>query len=56
MYKNKGRRYAMIDTLRTIKFSFGGLILMYDNKFFKHPVKLKTHWLGPYVAKEITDG
>ena len=29
---------------------------MYDNKFFKHPGKLKTHWLGPYVVKEITDG
>ena len=29
---------------------------MYDNKFFKHPGKMKTHWLGPYVVKEITDG
>ena len=29
---------------------------MYDNKCFKHPGKLKTHWLGPYVVKEIIDG
>ena len=37
-------------------FEVGGLVLMYDNKFFKHPRKMKTHWLGPYVVKEITDG
>ena len=29
---------------------------MYENTIFKHPSKLKTHWLGPYVVKEITDG
>ena len=29
---------------------------MYNSNFFKHPGKLKTHWLGPYVVKEITDG
>ena len=28
---------------------------MYDNKFFKHPGKLKTHWLGPYVIAHITE-
>ena len=37
-------------------FEVGGLVLMYDSKFFKHPWKLKTHWLGPYVVKEITEG
>ena len=26
-------------------FEFGALVLMYDSKFFKHPRKLKTHWL-----------
>ena len=31
-------------------------VLMYNNKFFKNPGKLKTHWLGPYVVKEIIDG
>ena len=30
-------------------------MLLYDNKFFKHPSKLKTHWLGPYVIAHITD-
>ena len=29
---------------------------MYDSKFFKHQGKLKTHWLDPYVVKEIIDG
>ena len=29
---------------------------MYDSKLFKHPGKLKTHWLGPYIVKEITEG
>ena len=29
---------------------------MYEIKFFKHPGKIKTHWLGPYVVKAITDG
>ena len=29
---------------------------MYDKKNFKQPGKLETHWLGPYVVKEITDG
>ena len=28
---------------------------MYDKKCFKHPGKMKTHWLGPYVVMEITD-
>ena len=29
---------------------------MYDSEIFKHPGKLKSHWLGPYVVKEITEG
>ena len=37
-------------------FEVGALVLMYDSKYFKHRGKLKTHWLGPYVFKEITDG
>ena len=28
---------------------------MYDSKFFKHPGKLKMHWLGPYVIVHITN-
>ena len=30
-------------------------MLLYDNKIFKHPGKLKTHWLGPYTIAYITD-
>ena len=38
-------------------FLVRGLVLMYDNKHFKHPCKLKTHWLGlAYMVKENTDG
>ena len=32
------------------------LVLLYDSKFNKFPGKLKMHWLGSYVIKEITDG
>ena len=42
--------------IKNKKFLVGGLVLMYDSKFFKHPSKLKMHWLGPYVVKEITNG
>ena len=28
---------------------------MYDNKFLKHPGKIKTHWLGLYVVAHITE-
>lgn len=31
-------------------------MLLYDNKFTKFLGKFQMHWLGPYVAKEITDG
>ena len=41
--------------INNTQFSIGGLVLMYDNKFFKHPGNLGTHWLGPYVVKEITN-
>ena len=30
-------------------------MLLYDNNFFKHPGKLKTHWLGPYLIAHITN-
>ena len=36
-------------------FKVGGLVLLYDNKFFKHPGKMKTHWLGSYTIAHITD-
>ena len=31
-------------------------MLMYDNRFTKHPGKLQMHWLGPYVINSITTG
>ena len=29
-------------------------MLLYDNKFLKHPGKLQMHWLGPYLVNSIT--
>ena len=29
-------------------------MLLYDNKFMKHPDKLRMHWLGPYLVNSIT--
>jgi hypothetical protein len=37
-------------------FKEGDLILMYDNKSFQHPGKIRMHWLGLYEVKYITDG
>ena len=31
-------------------------MLLYDNKFIKHPGKLQMHWLGPYLIQSITSG
>ena len=41
--------------INTKHFKVVGLVLMYENKIFKHPGKLKIHWLGPYVIAHITD-
>ena len=38
-----------------LKFKVGGLVLLYNSNFFKHPKKLKSHWLGPYMVAYITD-
>jgi len=37
-------------------FKENDLALLYDNKFKKFPGKLRMHWLGPYVVKEVIDG
>jgi hypothetical protein len=37
-------------------FKEGDLVLMYDNKSFHHPRKLRMHWLGLYEVKSVTDG
>ena len=31
-------------------------MLLYDNKFIKHPGKLQMHRLGPYLVQPITSG
>ena len=31
-------------------------VLLYDSKFLRHPSKLCTHWLRPYVFTYVTDG
>jgi hypothetical protein len=35
-------------------FKQGDLVLVYDNKFMKHPRKFKTHWIGPYEVAYVT--
>ena len=37
-------------------FKQGDLVLVYDNKFLKHPRKCRTHWLGPYEVVYVTEG
>jgi hypothetical protein len=42
--------------IKTKDFIQGDLVLIYDNKFTKHPGNLRTHWLGPYDIAYITEG
>ena len=52
----KQRKNAWHDRhMRTKQFKVEGLVLLYDSKCLKHPGKLKTHWLGPYVITRITN-
>jgi len=37
-------------------FKEGGLVLLYDSKFFQHPRKFRMHWLSPYEINTITYG
>jgi hypothetical protein len=37
-------------------FKKGDLVLLYENKFIKHPRKFKTHWLGPFDVSHVTEG
>jgi hypothetical protein len=30
-------------------------MLLYDNKYQKHPGKLQMHWLGPFIVVEIRE-
>jgi hypothetical protein len=36
-------------------FKQGDLVLVYDNKFMKHPGKFQMHWLGPYEVVYVTE-
>jgi hypothetical protein len=38
------------------EFKQGDMVLVYNNKFMKHPGKFRTHWLGPYEIAYITEG
>jgi hypothetical protein len=37
-------------------FKQGDLVLVYDNKFMKHPGKFITHWMGPYEVAYVMEG
>jgi hypothetical protein len=37
-------------------FKQGDLVLVYDNKFIKHPGKFRMHWLKPYEVTYVTEG
>jgi hypothetical protein len=40
--------------LKKKSFKQGYLVLVYDNKFMKHPGKFRTHCIGPYEVVYIT--
>jgi hypothetical protein len=37
-------------------FKQGDMVLVYDNKFMKHPGKFRTHWLGIYKVIYVSKG
>jgi hypothetical protein len=43
----------MTDISRRKAFKQGDLVLLYENKFMKHPGKFKTHWLGPFEVSML---
>jgi hypothetical protein len=53
----KKRKKAYHDRqVKKKEFKQGDLVLVYGNKFIKHPGKLITHWLGPYEIAYVTEG
>jgi hypothetical protein len=53
----KGREKAYHDRhFKKKAFKQGDLVLVYDNKFLKHPGKFKIHWLGPYEVVYVIEG
>ena len=41
--------------IKLCTFKVNDLVLLYDSKFDKFLGKLRMHWLGSYVIKEITN-
>jgi hypothetical protein len=39
--------------IKTKVFIQGDKVLLYDNRYQKHPGKLRMHWLGPFIVAEI---
>ena len=53
----KAREKASHDRhIKKKQFQIGDPVLLYDSKFMKFPGKFKTHWKGPYIVQEVTDG
>lgn len=53
---SKSRQKAWHDRhIRRNTFDKGDLVLLYDSKSFRHPGKLKMHWLGPFVVAYIQE-
>jgi hypothetical protein len=53
----KEREKAYLDRhIRKKAFKQDDLVLVYDNKFIKHPGKFRTHWIGPYHIAYVTEG
>ena len=53
----KQRKKAWHDQhIKLHTFKVNDLVLLYESKLDKFPVKFIMHCLGPYVIKEITDG
>jgi hypothetical protein len=42
--------------IKNKSFKEGYLVLVYENKFMKHPGKFITHWLGSYEVVYVTEG
>ena len=53
--ENKRKKVWHDRHIKYKQFLVEGHFLMYDNNFFKHLRKLRTHWLGPYIFAKITD-
>jgi hypothetical protein len=53
----KEREKAYHDrNIKKKSFKQGDIVLVYDNKFMKHPRKFRTHWMGPYEVSYVTEG